>query len=170
MEFPFPAIRAACPVCGRACGAIYRGYYRRRAVIPEVPFLGWVAIRTAICGQTGARFALFPDFLIPIRSFSREAFARLTRAWLDSAARLVDEVDRWFHGLEGEVYLPASTLYAQLRFVVREIRLGWGRFGLAPFHGVLIEDLARLDAGVRDAAIAHPAFGLGASSRIDPPP
>lgn len=170
MEYPFPAIATACPLCGGACGAIFRGYYRRRAVVPEVPFLGWVAIRTAVCRRTGGRFALFPDFLIPIRSFSREAFARLTRAWRESAARLVDDVDRWFHGLEGEVYLSVSTLYAQLRFVVREIRLGWGRFGIEPFYGVLIEDLSRLGAVATEAAIAHPAFGLSASSRIDPPP
>lgn len=170
MEYSFPAITTACPICGLACGAIYRGYYRRKAVVPEVPFVGWVAIRTAVCRRTGARFALFPDFLIPIRSFSREAFAQLARAWRKSAARLVDDVDRWFHGLEGEVYLPASTLYAQLRFVVRELRLGWRRFGLAPFHGVLIEDLSRIPAVATDSAIAHPAFGVVASSRIDPPP
>lgn len=170
MEYPFPTIATACPICDKACGAIYRGYYRRWAIVPEAPFIGWVAIRTAECRRTGGRFALFPDFLIPIRSFSREAFSRLTRAWRGEAARIVDDVDRWFHGLDGEVYLSASTLYAQLHYVVRELRLGWGRFGLPPFHGVLIEDLACLDVGAISVAIAHPAFGLGASSRIDPPP
>ena len=170
MVFPFPAIAAACPVCGTACGAVYRGYYRRWGVVPEAPYVGWVAVRTAFCKRLGRRYALFPDFLIPIRTFSREAFLRLAQCWRVSAARFVEDVDRWFDTFEQEVYLSASTLYAQLRFVVRELRLGWPRFGIAPFHGRGLSELARLETSATRLAITHPAFGLGASSRIDPPP
>jgi hypothetical protein len=177
MDYPFPGIASACPVCGHACGAIYRGYYRRWAVVPEAGFIGWVVVRTAFCRRLRRRFALFPDFLVSFRSFSRLALVWLTRLWRSKptdgdapADFLTRRIDRWFERLKREVYLPASTLYAQLRFIVRELRLGGSRLGLPPFDGQAACDLELLPLPLIEAAIAHLAFGLGASSRIDPPP
>jgi hypothetical protein len=173
MEFAFPSIAGDCPVCGTACGAVYRGYYRRWGVAPEAPFEGWIAIRTALCRRLGRRYAVFPSFLVPLRPFSREGFRRLVDAWRLGPRRLVDAVDAWWRGFEREVYLSISTLYSQLRFVVRELRVSHVlEIAAVPAVQRLrsVADLAEVPAAVVTAGIAHPSFGCGASLRIDPPP
>lgn len=169
MVFPFPAISSACPLCDLACGATYRGYYRRWGVIPEAPFLGWVAIRTGFCKYYQRRFALFPEFLVPFRSFSRQAFFRLTQSWIQRGIEMISDVDLWFSNLEQEVYLAVSTLYFQLRLVVRELRLGTSRLD-EPFYGTSVWDLREVSPPVFEACISDLGFGLSASSRINRPP
>lgn len=170
MEFPFPEIISHCPICGRGCGAIYRGYYRRWGIVPEASYFGWIAVRTGFCKYHKRRFALFPEFLVPFRSFSRQAFSRLAHAWIRRGVAMIQEVDRWFSDREQEMYLAASTLYSQLRLIVRELRLGWARFKVPPFSGASVWDLKLVEPDSFDVSILHHAFGLGASSRIDPPP
>lgn len=170
MVYPFPGIASDCPLCHRACGAIYRGYYRRWGVVPEAPLIGWIAIRTAYCRYHRCRFALFPEFLVPFRAFSRQAFCWLVLAWRQRGVDMVGVVDTWFAALDQEVYLAVSTLYSQLRFITRELRLGFSRFGVVPFFGTSVWDLKAVDPSVFEVCIPHSAFGLGASSRIDPPP
>lgn len=173
MAFPFPVISTACLVCGGPCGAIFRGYYRRWAIVPEIPFHGWVAIRTALCRRLGVRYAVFPAFLVPLRPFSREGFGRLADAWREHRGRLALEVDRWWVGLEREVYLAASTLYSQLRFIVGELRVSpvLAISGLPAVQRLRsIGDLADVPVPILRAGIAHLSFGCGASLRIDPPP
>jgi hypothetical protein len=173
MGFPFPGIATSCLLCGGPCGAIYRGYYRRRAIVPEGPFEGAVAIRTAFCRRLGVRYAVFPSFLVPFRPFSREGFRRLVEAWRRRQGSLTESVDAWWAEIEREVYLAVSTLYAQLRFVVRELRL-LRTPSVAAVATVqrlrCVADLAAVADPVIAAGIAHPAFGCGASLRIDPPP
>jgi hypothetical protein len=170
MEFSFPAIAGACPVCGKACGAIYRGYYRRWMVCPLALFIGWVAIRTAFCKHHHRRFALFPGFLVPFRGFSREAMLRLWRAWQKNPAELVDSVDRWFHVLDCEVYLSLMTLYSQLRLILGQLRSGAALFGTPPLHPGGLSSILDIASNHIECAILHPAFGLATSLRIDPPP
>jgi hypothetical protein len=171
MEFPFPAIAIACPVCGKPCGAIYKGYYRRWVICPWALFIGFIAIRTAYCKHERRRFALFPNFLIPFRSFSREAFSRLWNIWReDQTARLIDSVDEWFHDFEREVYFAASSIHSQLRLILRQFRGAPHWFGLPPLQPGGIISL--LEVSIPDGAIAiqHKAFGLATSLRINPPP
>jgi hypothetical protein len=170
MEFPFPAIAGACPVCGTACGAIYRGYYRRWVICPRALFIGWVAIRTAFCKHHRRRFALFPEFLIPFRCFSRAAFLRLWQEWREKPAELTDSVDRWFHELKQEVYLSAVTLYSQLRLILSQLRAGHALFDTAPILPGALTSLLDIPSDRVEHAILHRAFGTAASSRIDPPP
>lgn len=170
MEFPFPAIAGACPVCGTACGAAYRGYYRRWVICPHALFIGWVAIRTAYCKHERRRFALFPEFLIPFRKFSRKAFVMLWQDWRAKPSELIDSVDRWFHNLDQEIYLSVSTLYSQLRLIVRQLMAGHALFGTPPIELGLVTSLLDLPSDRVEYAIQHRAFGLAASSRIDPPP
>ena len=170
MEFSFPEIASACPICGRACGAIYRGYYRRWVICPLALFIGFVAIRTAFCKHERRRFALFPNFLIPFRSFSREAFGRIWKLWREQSRGLMGSVDQWFHSLEQEVYLSASTIYSQLRLILRQFRGAPNWFNLPPMQPGGIGSL--FDISVHDGgrAIEHRAFGLATSFRINPPP
>jgi hypothetical protein len=170
MEFPFPAIAAQCPLCGSDCGAIYKGYYRRWAVIPDVPHIGWIAIRTGLCKAKGRRFALFPSFLIPFRSFSRVAMLWLWKAWIKSPGKITQSVDHWFEDLEQEVYLALSTLYLQLRFIVRQLQAGRSLFGVKSFAPAALSGVLDLGLPEVESAILHPAFGLAANLRIDPPP
>ena len=170
MDYRFPVISHKCPVCGGACGAVYRGYYRRYVVCPLIPFMGWVAIRTGYCKSRHRRFALFPDFLIPFRGFSRAAMLLLWRAWAKDASGLTMAVDQWFSGIGREVYLSLSTLYSQLRFLTRQLQAGHALFGVPPFFPPALLGLMSLKSSAIESAIAHPAFGLAASLRIDPPP
>lgn len=170
MDFPFPEIAGACPVCGTACGAIYRGYYRRWVICPEALFVGRVAIRTAFCKCHKQRFALFPEFLIPFRSFSRVAFVLLWQAWKEKPGELVNAVDRWFHGLNQEVYLSIMTLYSQLQLILMQLRAGHLLFGIPSIPPGSIVSLLDIPPDHVEHAILHRAFGLAASSRIDPPP
>lgn len=98
MAYPFPAIAMACPICDGACGAVFRGYYRRWAVCPEVGFMGWLAIRTGYCKVLRRRFALFPSFLVPFRGFSRAAMLLVWRAWRGDVSKLQESVDGWVSG------------------------------------------------------------------------
>ena len=170
MEFPFPMIVGACPVCGRACGAIYRGYYRRWVICPQAVFIGWVAIRTAWCKHERRRFALFPEFLIPFRSFSREALLRLWQAWREKPSELMNSVDRWFHDSDREIYLSMATLYSQLRLILRQLRSGSLLLGTPPVIPGGLLSLHEISPAQVEQAILHRAFGLATSLRIDPPP
>lgn len=170
MAYPFPAIAEACPICGRACGAIFRGYYRRWVVCPEAQFMGWLAIRTGYCKALRRRFALFPSFLVPFRGFSRAAILLVWRAWRNDAGKLQESVDGWIFGAGREVYLSLSTLYSQLQFLTRQAQAGQALFGTPAFSPNALCGLAGLDCHVVDAVICHPAFGVAANSRIDPPP
>ena len=172
MDFPFPEIARACPVCSGPCGAIYRGYYRRGMICPAALFIGFVAVRTGFCKATSRRFALFPEFLIPFRSFTRTAFAWLWRAWRESSSELGATVDRWFDQLDRETSLSISTLDSQLRFILLQLRVGSQAFGLPAFAplagGVSGMTELTVDCGLQ--AVNHLAFGAVANSRIDPPP
>jgi len=170
MTYPFPCIAASCPICGGACGAIYRGYYRRWAVVPESNFIGRIAIRTGFCKARQRRFALFPSFMIPFRSFSRTAILWLWRAWIKAPGELVQAVDRWFEGIGREVYLSLSTLYSQLRFTSRQLHAGHTLFRVRHFSPTALSGVLEVPQSEIEAAILHPAFGLAASLRIDPPP
>jgi len=171
MEFPFPAIATACPVCGGRCGVVYRGYYRRGAICPQALFVGFVAVRTGFCKARQKRFALFPEFLIPFRSFSRAAFAKLWHAWRESPRELGASVDRWFDSFSREVSLSLSTLDSQLRFILRELSAGYVVFGIPPLPPGPANLRARTLSSAEGAlAIHHLAFGAIANSRIDPPP
>lgn len=170
MDFPFPVIAVLCPVCGKNCGAIYRGYYRRWAVIPNAPFIGWVAVRTAFCKAKRRRFSLFPSFLIPFRGFSRVALLWLWKAWISAPGELTQTVDRWFENMGREVYLSLSTLYSQLRFTVRQLQAGHTLFGVKHFSPAALSGALDLSRSEVELAILHPAFGLATSLRIDPPP
>lgn len=170
MDYPFPAIAGACPACGRACGAIYRGYYRRWMICPSALFIGWVAIRTAFCRHNHRRFALFPEFLVSFRSFSRTAMSLLWRAWREKPGELTRSVDRWFHDFDQEVYLSISTLYSQLQLILRQLRSGYVHFKTPPISQGGLRSLLNFSSLHVERAIEHPAFGLVASFRIDPPP
>ena len=132
--------------------------------------MGWLAIRTGYCKAHGRRFALFPSFLVPFRGFSRAAMLLVWRAWRQDASKLQESVDGWIFGVGREVYLSLSTLYSQLQFLTRQLQAGPALFGTGAFSPNAICGLASLGAGSVDAAILHPAFGLAANSRIDPPP
>ena len=170
MAYPFPAISEACPICGLACGVVFRGYYRRWVVCPEERFMGWLAIRTGFCKARSRRFALFPSFLVPFRGFSRVAMLLVWRAWKSDASKLQESVDGWIFGIGREVYLSISTLYSQLQFLTRQLQAGHALFGTGAFSPNALCGLASLRAGSVEAAILHPAFGVAANSRIDPPP
>lgn len=170
MDYPFPAISEACPICGRACGAVFRGYYRRWVVCPEERFMGWLAIRTGYCKGRGRRFALFPSFLVPFRGFSRAAMLLVWQAWKSDASKLQESVDAWIFGVGREVYLSLSTLYSQLLFLTRQAAAGRVLFKIPAFSPNALCGLASLAPHHVDAVILHPAFGVVANSRIDPPP
>jgi hypothetical protein len=170
MAYPFPAISAVCPLCRRACGAVFRGYYRRWAVCPESQFMGWLAIRTGYCKALRRRFALFPSFLVPFRGFSRAAMLLVWQAWKSDASKLQESVDAWFFGLGREVYLSLWTLYSQLQFLTRQAQAGNALFGIPSFAPNSLCGLASLNAHDVELVILHPALGVVANSRIDPPP
>lgn len=170
MDYPFPVITKVCPICGRACGAIYRGYYRRWVICPQIQFMGWMAIRTGYCKDRRRRFALFPDFLIPFRGFSRVALLWLFRAWRESAKDLTRAVDQWFSNQRREVYLSLSTLYSHLRFMTRQFQAGHVLFEITPFSPHALSGLSSVPISKLESAILHPGFGCVANSRIDPPP
>jgi len=139
-------------------------------ICPRALFIGWVAIRTAYCLHHQRRFALFPEFLIPFRSFSRVALFRLWQAWRDKPGELADSVDRWFHGLDQEVYLSMATLSSQLQFILRQLRAGSLLFGTPAILPGGLLSLLNISPDSVERAILHRAFGLAASLRIDPPP
>ncbi len=170
MDFPFPAIAGSCPICERSCGAIYRGYYRRGAICPQALFVGFVAVRTGYCKATGRRFSLFPDFLIPFRSFSRTAFLWLWRAWQENPRELGSTVDRWFDAFHQEISIALSTLDSQLRFVLTQLSAGQQVFDVPPLESVRLAEAWALPLASAERAIQHRAFGAVANLRIDPPP
>ncbi len=94
----------------------------------------------------------------------------LWRSWIKAPGVLVQAVDKWFEGIGREVYLSLSTLYSQLRFTSRQLHAGHTLFGVRHFSPTALSGALEVPQSEIEAAILHPAFGLAASSRIDPPP
>ena len=132
--------------------------------------MGWLAIRTGFCRARSRRFALFPSFLVPFRGFSRGAMLLVWQAWKQDARKLQESVDAWVFGAGREVYLSLSTLYSQLRFLTRQAAAGRVLFAIPAFSPNALLGLASLESHHVEAVILHPAFGVAANSRIDPPP
>jgi hypothetical protein len=120
MKYPFPDIRADCPVCGKRQCATYRGYYLRQVFCPEMEFIGKVAIRTAFCRHRKTRFTLFPDFLIRNRRISRISLTELQSQFQRHHQNIQMAIDDWTEGLGEEFYLPLSTAHEwlSLKFAV----------------------------------------------------
>lgn len=116
MDYPFPVLAECCPLCEGAGCAIYRGYYRRGMICPEMEFVGPVVIRTGYCKTQGTRFALIPDFLFPRRRISRLGVERLKEAYgsTQTGRRLRAAIDEWMAGLGDEFYFPVSTAHSYL--------------------------------------------------------
>lgn len=113
MQYPFPALAPQCPLCGRPSCAVYRGYYERLLLCPEMEFFARLVVRTAYCKSLKIRFTLLPDFVIPRRRLSRLGVTRLREA-VQKAAHLKDALDDWLESLPDEFYLPVSTAHAYL--------------------------------------------------------
>ena len=119
MDYPFPDLSKHCPVCERPKCAIYRGYFRRFLLCPEMEFVGWVIIRTGWCKSLNRRFALIPDFLMPRCKISRLGHLLLQELHLKSDRGLYAAIDDCLEGLGDEFYLPRSTVSACLRRCAR---------------------------------------------------
>ncbi len=63
MEYVFPEIREACPVCSGVACAQWRGYYARLIFCTEMESLRRIFIRTGRCRATGRAFSAVPSFL-----------------------------------------------------------------------------------------------------------
>jgi len=109
MTYPFPEIRIKCPLCEESNCAIYKGYYRRFVMCPEMEIASWVAIRVGLCKSTKTRFALLPDFLIPRRKISRMGHELLLEYYKRSQQNIYATLDDWLDGLDDEFFLSRST-------------------------------------------------------------
>ena len=110
----WPDIHAACPVCGQAHCAIYRGYYTRFLFCTELEFTGRLVIRTGYCKTLNIRFSLIPDFVLYRRRLSRLTHDRLREARA-ARATLMATIDDLLADLGEEFFLPLSTAHAYLR-------------------------------------------------------
>lgn len=63
MEYGFPEIREACPICRARDCAQWRGYYRRLIFCTEMEELRKIFIRIGRCRSTGESFRAEPSFL-----------------------------------------------------------------------------------------------------------
>jgi NADPH-dependent 7-cyano-7-deazaguanine reductase QueF len=63
MEYDFPEIKAACPICGNADCAQWRGYYRRLIFCTEMEELKRIYVRVGRCRKTKESFRAVPSFL-----------------------------------------------------------------------------------------------------------
>ena len=63
MEYAFPEIKEACPVCGETDCAQWRGYYRRFIFCTEMEELKGIFIHVGRCRKTKESFTATPSFL-----------------------------------------------------------------------------------------------------------
>lgn len=63
MEYDFPEIKEACPVCGDANCAQWRGYHRRFIFCAEMEELKRIFIHVGRCRKTRESFTAAPSFL-----------------------------------------------------------------------------------------------------------
>jgi hypothetical protein len=63
MEFAFPGIKEACPICGDADCAQWRGYYRRFIFCTEMEELKRIFLHVGRCQKTRESFLAYPSFL-----------------------------------------------------------------------------------------------------------
>ena len=109
-----------CPCCGRTGCAIYRGYYKRKFVCPEMEFCGELVIRTGYCRHFGWRFALLPDFVIRRRRISKLGLERLLECHRESGGQWPQTIAEWTDGLNDEEYtVPRSTARGYLKLATR---------------------------------------------------
>ncbi len=105
----WPNLQLQCPVCGFKNCAVYKGYYQRIYVCPEMEHFGSLTIRNGWCKNTNKRFALIPDFLIPRRRISKFGHELLLERYKIHKPKLQNAIDDWMEGLGDEFYLPLST-------------------------------------------------------------
>ncbi len=63
LEYAFPEIRKACPVCQAPDCARWRGYYRRFIFCTEMEEIRRIFLRVGRCQATGESFRAVPSFL-----------------------------------------------------------------------------------------------------------
>lgn len=63
MEYGFPDIKVACPICRSADCAQWRGYYRRLIFCTEMEELTRIYVRVGRCRRTKGSFRAVPSFL-----------------------------------------------------------------------------------------------------------
>lgn len=114
----WPDLARACPCCGGANCAVFRGYYTRLLFCPEMEFVGRVVIRTGYCCREDRRFALLPDFVIRYRRVSLLSLGRLRECYRGSGGQLLAAIDEWTDGLSEEFYVPRSTAHAYLNLKI----------------------------------------------------
>jgi len=109
----WPNLDRACPCCGKACCAVYRGYYTRFLACPVLGYFGQVVVRTGYCRGLGIRFSLFPDFLIRYLRISKLGVLAL-QSFQMKRTRLLDVISDWTERMPEAFDLPLSTAYAYL--------------------------------------------------------
>lgn len=63
MEYDFPEIHEACPICRGGDCAQWRGYYRRLIFCTEMEEIRRIFLRVGRCQATGRSFRAVPTFL-----------------------------------------------------------------------------------------------------------
>lgn len=77
MDFDFPDIQEACPVCFVSGHAIWKGYFLRRFCCPILDYYGWIWARKGYCEPKKTHFSMLPDFCIPQICWSKFLFSQL---------------------------------------------------------------------------------------------
>ncbi len=109
-----------CPCCGAGSCAVYRGYYKRKFVCPEMEFCGWLVVRSGYCRRQKRRFACLPDFVIPRRRISWLGLARLLECHRSALGDFPTMIAEWTAGLnDEEFYVPRSTARVYLNLATR---------------------------------------------------
>jgi hypothetical protein len=121
MEYKdWPDLARECPLCGRTACGIYRGYYTRFVLCPEMEFCGKIAVRVGFCKSEKRRFALLPDFLIRYRRLSRLSLRRFLECYRGASGRILPAIDEWTDGLGEEFHIPLSSAHAYLSLKIPE--------------------------------------------------
>lgn len=117
MDFDgWPKLEIGCLHCGAPNCAIYKGYYIRYLVCPELEFIGWIVIRTWLCKTYGIRFSLIPSFIARYKKFSVYGILSLQESYRLNKHDLQKAIDATMDSLGEEFYLPQASALRYLSY------------------------------------------------------
>lgn len=105
----WPDLSIICPCCGAPDCAIYKGYYQRHLVCPELEFEGKMVVRTGLCKTYGIKFSLVPSFVARYKKLSVYGITILQESYRINQNNLHKAIDAMMDSLGEEFYLPGAS-------------------------------------------------------------
>jgi hypothetical protein len=169
MDFPFPDIKASCPICQKPGCGDWKGYYSRRVFCFVEDLNENVAIHVGRCKTKRKDFSFLPESFIPYRQITKPSLSRFFGSWL-KVGGLQKSLDI-FPQIDDSWLVSVSTAWEWIRLTLGFCRINLDLLKVPDSQSfILISDL-RVFKTADEVSFSNPrASWPGAINQILHPP